>query len=107
MKKEHLDSTQAVGPACPPSRSSRLRWRGLGELRPLLGSWAIWAPLVGFVVPTLIIGYGIVMPRHGILGEPELSLGFGSTVLGACLTYLAGIRIAWAVASGRPERGER
>ncbi len=51
-------------------------------------------PLVGFVLPTLVIGYGFVIPRSCIAGINEQSVGFGTTVLGACLTYLAGIRTA-------------
>jgi hypothetical protein len=44
-------------------------------------------PLVGFVVPTLAIGYGLVIPRSCIAGLNDLTLGFATTVLGACLTY--------------------
>ena len=44
-------------------------------------------PLVGFVVPTLAIGYGLVIPRSCIAGLNALTLGFATTVLGACLTY--------------------
>lgn len=49
-------------------------------------------PLLGFVLPTLVIGYGFVIPRSCIAGINEQSVGFGTTVLGACLTYLAGVR---------------
>jgi hypothetical protein len=48
-------------------------------------------PLIGFVVPTLVIGYGFVIPNSVIAGVNELSVGFGTTVLGACLAYFAGI----------------
>ncbi|HKY34897.1 MAG TPA: methyltransferase domain-containing protein [Polyangiaceae bacterium] len=54
----------------------------------------LYVPLLGFVVPTLAMGYGIVLPRHGICGLNEITLGFGSTVFGAALTYVAGIRLA-------------
>jgi hypothetical protein len=50
-------------------------------------------PLIGFVVPTLIIGYGLVIPNSVIAGVNELSIGFGTTVLGACLAYVAGIQL--------------
>ena len=50
-------------------------------------------PLFAFVVPTLVIGYGFVIPNSPIAGFNELSIGFGTTVLGACLTYLAGIQL--------------
>ncbi len=51
-------------------------------------------PLVGFVVPTLVIGYGFVIPRSCIAGVNELTVGFAATVAGACLTYVAGVRAA-------------
>ncbi len=50
------------------------------------------APLVGFVVPTVGIGYGIVIPRSCIAGVNELTLGFATTIIGACVTYVLGIR---------------
>ena len=52
-----------------------------------------FGPLVGFVVPTVLIGYGVVIPRSCIAGLNELTLGFAFTVLGACLTYWAGLRV--------------
>lgn len=51
-------------------------------------------PLVGFVVPTLVIGYGFVIPASCIAGVNELTLGFASTVAGACVTYWLGLRAA-------------
>jgi SAM-dependent methyltransferase len=54
----------------------------------------LYAPLLGFVIPTLAIGYGVVLPRHGICGVNEITLGFGSTVFGSALTYIAGVRLA-------------
>jgi SAM-dependent methyltransferase len=57
-----------------------------------------YLPLVGFVLPTLVIGYGFVIPCSCIKGINELSVGFGSTVFGAVLTYFAGIRSATATA---------
>jgi SAM-dependent methyltransferase len=54
----------------------------------------LYVPLLGFVIPTLAIGYGVVLPRHGICGVNEITLGFGSTVFGAALTYVAGVRLA-------------
>jgi len=49
---------------------------------------------VGFVAPTAIIGFGIVIPRSCIAGVNELSIGFATTILGACVTYLLGVRAA-------------
>ena len=51
-------------------------------------------PLLGFVVPTVIIGYGFVLPKHGLSGLNELSLGFGTSILAACGTYVVGVRNA-------------
>lgn len=54
----------------------------------------LWMPLVGFVVPSLVIGYGFVIPRSCIAGVNELTIGYGITVLGACVTYVLGVRAA-------------
>ncbi len=51
-------------------------------------------PLFGFVVPTLVIGFGYVIPKSCIAGINELTLGFLSSVVGACVTYWAGVRSA-------------
>jgi len=42
-------------------------------------------PLLGFVLPTLVIGYGFVIPKSCIAGINAQSVGVGTTVLGACL----------------------
>jgi hypothetical protein len=52
------------------------------------------APLAGFVLPTVLIGYGVVIPRSCIAGWNELTVGFGATVAGACITYLMGLRVS-------------
>jgi len=51
-------------------------------------------PLVGFVLPTVLIGYGFVIPRSCIAGVNELTVGFATTILGACVTYIVGVRAA-------------
>jgi hypothetical protein len=51
-------------------------------------------PLVGFVVPTVIIGYGFVIPRSCIAGINDLTIGFTVTVISACITYWIGLRNA-------------
>ncbi len=51
-------------------------------------------PMLGFALPTLVIGYGLVIPRSCIAGWNELTVGFGATVLSACVTYATGIRLA-------------
>jgi hypothetical protein len=52
-----------------------------------------FVPLAGFVVPTLLIGYGVVIPRSCIAGWNELTIGFAATVVAACLTYWGGLRL--------------
>jgi hypothetical protein len=44
----------------------------------------------------------VVIPRSCIAGWNELTVGFGATVVGACLTYIAGLRLA-ARKSGRSD----
>jgi hypothetical protein len=51
-------------------------------------------PLIAFVVPTLIVGFGFVIPRSCIAGINELTIGFAATVAGACLTYWLGLEAA-------------
>jgi ABC-type Fe3+ transport system permease subunit len=51
-----------------------------------------WVPLISFIVPTVVIGYGFVFPRNGISSNRELTIGFAITLFSACLTYTAGIR---------------
>jgi ABC-type Fe3+ transport system permease subunit len=58
-----------------------------------------YLPLVGHVVPTLLIGYGLVIPRSCIAGVNELTVGFAASVAGTCLAYVFGQRAAL-----RPER---
>jgi len=53
-----------------------------------------YMPLVGFVVPTVAIGYGVVIPRSCIAGVNELTIGFATTVIGVCVTYILGVRAA-------------
>lgn len=77
---EALDgSGDAAEAAFPPSLTTRDLW-----------------PLLGFVGSTIVIAYGVVLPRHGISGVNELTVGFGSTVAGACVAYIAGLRAALA-----------
>jgi hypothetical protein len=49
-------------------------------------------PLAGFVLPTVIVGYGFVIPRSCVAGLNALTIGFATTVLGACVTYVLGVR---------------
>lgn len=54
----------------------------------------LYLPLVGFVVPSVLIGYGFVIPQSCIAGFNELSIGFALTIVGAALTYVVGVRLA-------------
>jgi hypothetical protein len=78
-------SGEAVDHGVDRGASGRAMRRGL-KLRH-------FAPLAGFVLPTVVIGYGVVIPRSCIAGLNELTLGFAATVVGACLTYWAGLRL--------------
>jgi uncharacterized membrane protein (Fun14 family) len=51
-------------------------------------------PLVAFLVPTAVIGYGVVIPRHGLGGVNELTVGFATTLAGAVVTYVVGVLAA-------------
>jgi hypothetical protein len=66
-----------------------------------------YIPLLAFVVPTVIIGYGFVIPCSCINGVNHLTVGFASTILGACLSYMAGIRSALRDRSEPPSCGGR
>ncbi len=73
----------------------------MNRLRPYI-------PLIGFVVPTVVVGYGVVIPRSCIAGVNELTIGFGTTILGAMFTYVAGQRVVLPRdASSRPPRWAR
>jgi hypothetical protein len=49
-------------------------------------------PLLAFLIPTVLIGYGVVIPRSPIAGLNGLTIGFGSALLGAAIAYWQGIR---------------
>ncbi len=51
-------------------------------------------PLAGFVIPTVAIGYGVVIPHSCIAGWNQCTIGFATTILGACVTYIVGIQAA-------------
>lgn len=52
---------------------------------------AHFVPLVGYVLPSAIIGYGFVLPRAEVTGANELTIGFATTLLGAIATYVVGV----------------
>lgn len=51
-------------------------------------------PLLAFLIPTALLGYGVVIPRSPIAGMNGLTIGFGSALLGAAVAYWQGIRMA-------------
>lgn len=51
-------------------------------------------PLLAFLIPTALIGYGVVIPRRPIAGVNGLTVGFGSALLGAAIAYWQGVRMA-------------
>lgn len=48
-------------------------------------------PLIAFVVPSAVIGYGIVLPGSSVAGWNSLTLGFAGTLIGASVSYILGI----------------
>jgi hypothetical protein len=51
-----------------------------------------FTPLLGFVLPSILIGFGVVIPGSCIAGVNNLSVGFATSLLGACVAYWLGIR---------------
>jgi hypothetical protein len=51
-------------------------------------------PLAGFAIPTIVMGYGVVIPHSCIAGVNQLTVGFATTIVGACVTYVVGVRRA-------------
>lgn len=51
-------------------------------------------PLMAFLIPTIVIGYGFVIPRSPIAGIKQFTIGFGSALLGATIAYWQGVRFA-------------
>jgi len=56
--------------------------------------FALYLPLALHLIPTLGIGYFIVIPRSCIAGINELTIGFAAANLGFVVSYLAGVRLA-------------
>jgi ABC-type Fe3+ transport system permease subunit len=69
-----------------------------------------FTPLIGFALPSLVIGFGFVIPGSCIEGINNLTLGFLSTVIGASGSYWMGIRAvlsdrtAESAGAGHPAR---
>lgn len=78
-----------------PNECTSVDGAGNGNPSPqgLLQGRLLW-PLVGFAVPSLVLGFGLVIPRSCIAGVNPLTVGYAATVAGACVTYLIGLRLA-------------
>lgn len=51
-------------------------------------------PLFGFILPTVFVGYGFVIPKSCIAGINDLTIGYTVTLISACVTYWIGLRNA-------------
>lgn len=58
-----------------------------------------YAPLLAHLIPTLVIGFGIVIPGSCIAGANQFTFGFAAAVLGFIPAYVAGVVIAQRLAS--------
>ena len=54
----------------------------------------LYLPLVFHLIPTLGIGYLVVIPQSCIAGINELTIGFGAANIGFVLSYIGGIALA-------------
>jgi hypothetical protein len=54
----------------------------------------LYVPLLLHLLPTLVVGYFVVIPRSCIAGFNELTIGFAVANLGFALSYVAGVRLA-------------
>jgi len=53
-----------------------------------------YLPLLGHVLPTVVIGFGWVIPRSCISGWNPLTIGFGLSVVSTMVAYVLGQRAA-------------
>jgi hypothetical protein len=51
-------------------------------------------PLALHVIPTVAIGFGQVIPGSCIAGVNALTIGFTASIVGTCLAYWFGVRLA-------------
>jgi hypothetical protein len=49
-------------------------------------------PLAWFIVPSVVIGFGVVIPGSCIAGLNQLTVGFASSLASAAGAYWLGIR---------------
>jgi len=48
--------------------------------------------LIGYVIPTVVIGYFFLIPGSAIAGINELTIGFTGSIVGAVVTYWYGLK---------------
>jgi ABC-type Fe3+ transport system permease subunit len=53
------------------------------------------AILLSHIIPTLVIGFGFVIPGSCIDGVNEQTLGFIASLVGFVVTYACGVSMAW------------
>lgn len=63
--------------------------------------WRAYFPLLLHLLPTLGVGYFLVIPRSCIAGLNELTVGFALANLGFSLSYVAGVRLAFNAGKAR------
>ncbi len=66
----------------------------MSNASPLRKRALLYAPLALHIVPTLVIGYGFVLPHSPIAGANQYTIGFAFAVLGFIPSYIAGVRLA-------------
>lgn len=71
-----------------------MRQSQVGRVRALVSRNLAYVPLAGHVAPTLIIGFGFIIPGSPIDGVNSYTLGFLGAILGFIPAYAAGITIA-------------
>ena len=66
-------------------RAAHFNWRNLGLLTLVL---------LGHLIPTIIIGFGFVIPGSCIAGINQYTLGFISSIVGYIPTFYCGVYLA-------------
>jgi UPF0716 family protein affecting phage T7 exclusion len=56
--------------------------------------WFVYLPRIGHIAPTVIIGYGLVIPQSCIAGFNAQTIGFAIAIAGFIAAYVAGVGIA-------------
>ncbi|NJR32135.1 MAG: hypothetical protein HC778_03825 [Chamaesiphon sp. CSU_1_12] len=104
-RRRHRSKPDSGQPHCPDRLPLDLAAIGLAATREAtamkrclpegVDSRAIlYVPLAAHVIPTLLIGFAVVLPGSPIEGVNVYTLGFLSAVLGSVPAYVAGVAIA-------------